>query len=492
MDSSARKTDMDVKDMDAFKDETQHIDSLGHVSIDADKEKKLLRKLDLWISPIMTIIFLTAYLDRSNIGNAASAGMIADLNMSGDELGNAVTLFYVTYLAFEVPCSLVLKKFRPGRMIPVLIFCWSIVIIGTGFIHTAGHLYASRLLLGSFESGMFPCLALYLSTFYQPHEQALRVSYLFVSAALSGSFGGLFAYALLKMDGVAGMAGWRWLFIVEGCVSILIAILVFFCLPDSFETARFLNEEDRVLMRLRAERSARYNGRPEFDWKDVRSAATDPKLYISCWSQFMADTCSFGMSTFLPLIIKSFGFDTVTTQLLTIPVFFWASLAYIAVSWLSDRWMRRAFFMMPVCVVTAVGYAINIGLPVSSRGALYFSTFLIGPGIYVIVGLNCAWLLNSHAPYYKRAMAIGMNQSIGNSSGIVVGQIFKTKVNGKYLMGLSASLAAVLLAMLGHLSLYLYLRRQNRLRDQMTEEERQREISNGKTGDLHPDYRYTL
>jgi MFS family permease len=95
-------------------------------------------------------------------------------------------------------------------MIPALMFCWSIVIIGTGFMKTAGQLYASRLLLGLFESGMFPCLALYLSMFYKREEQALRVAYLLVSAALSGAFGGLFAFALLKMDGVAGLEGWRY------------------------------------------------------------------------------------------------------------------------------------------------------------------------------------------------------------------------------------------------------------------------------------------
>lgn len=375
-------------------------------------------------------------------------------------------------------------------------------------MQNTGQLYASRLLLGLFESGMFPCLALYLSTFYQPQEQALRISYLFVASALSGSFGGLFAYALLKMDGVGGLEGWRWLFIIEGCGSVVVATAVYFLLPDNFETARFLNEEDRSLMRIRAEINARYNGAPDFDWAEVKRAVLDPKLYISCWSQFMADICSFGLSSFLPLIIKSFGYDTVTTQLLTIPVFFWASCAYIVVSWMSDRWQQRALFMMPACLVTAVGYAVNLGVPTSERGALYFSTFLIAPGVYMIVGLNCTWLLNSHAPYYKRAMAIGMNQSIGNSAGVVVrqfpallplctdifqvGQIFKTTQDGKYVMGLSASLAAVLLAVLGHASLYFYLRRQNRKRDAMTEEERTAEIQKGKAGDFHPDYRYAL
>jgi MFS family permease len=120
-------------------------------------------------------------------------------------------------------------------------FCWSVVIIGTGFMHTAGQLYASRLLLGFFDSGMFPCLAVYLSTFYKPEEQGFRIAYLLVSAALSGAFGGLFAYALLKMDGVGGLAGWRWLFIVEGCATVVVSVLLYFLLPDDFETAYFLN-----------------------------------------------------------------------------------------------------------------------------------------------------------------------------------------------------------------------------------------------------------
>lgn len=377
-------------------------------------------------------------------------------------------------------------------MIPLLMFCWSIVLIGTGFIHNAGQLYASRLLLGLFESAMFPCLTLYLSTFYAPREQALRVAYLFVSAALSGSFGGLFAYGLLKMNGVAGLAGWRWLFIIEGCGSVLIAALIFFLLPDDFENAKFLNEHDRQLMRIRAEINVKYHGKPQFEWAEVKKALKDPKLYVSAWSQFWADICSFGFSSFLPLIIKSFGFDTITTQLLTIPVYFWASGVYLAVSWMSDKWQRRAFFMVPAALVTAIGYAVNIGSPASARGALYFSTFLIAPGIYVIVGLNATWLLNSHAGYYKRATAIGMNQSIGNSAGVVVGQVFKKTVHGKYLLGLSFSLGSVVLAACGHTALYFLLKSDNKKRDAMTPEQREHEIQHGKGGDFHPDYRYAL
>lgn len=148
--------------------------------------------------------------------------------------------------------------------------------------------------------------------------------------------------------------------------------------------------------------------------------------------------------------------------------------------------------MVPAVLVTAVGYALNLGVHSGQRGVLYFSLYLIAPGIYIIVGLNAAWLLNSHAGYFKRATAIGMNQTIGNSAGFVVGQVFKTKVDGKYLLGLSFSLGIILAGGMGHFALYMWLRQQNKKRDNMTEEERLAEISNGKGGDFHPDYRYVL
>ncbi|KAF3406561.1 hypothetical protein DPV78_000539 [Talaromyces pinophilus] len=461
-----------------------------HLYVDPVTEKKLLRKLDLWISPVVCVVFLAAYLDRSNIGNAASAGMTADLGMNNSQYGNAVTLFYATYVFFEIPSVLFVKKFHPRRMIPALMFCWSLVIIGSGFMHNAGELYATRLLLGVFEAGMYPCLSLYLTTYYKPTEQALRVSYMFVSAALSGAFGGLFAYALLKMVGVAGYAGWRWLYIIEGCASVVVSILVYIFLPDSFETARFLTEDEKQLMRTRAALMTRYNGKSVMEWSEIKKAVLDLKTWISCWSQFMGDICSFGFSTFLPLIIKSFGFDTVTTQLLLIPVYSWAAGIYIGISWFSDKYRRRAPFMIPAALVTAVGYAINLGS--NSRGPLYFATFLIGPGIYIIAGINSTWVLNCHAGYYKRATAIGMNQSLGNCAGLVVGQVFKSKVNGKYQMGLSFSLGAICLAGLGHFVLALYLNQQNKKRDTMSEEKRAQAIEQGKNGDFHPDFRYPI
>jgi MFS family permease len=126
-----------------------------------------------------------------------------------NQFSTAVSIFYATYVTFETPWAILLKKLTPRYVITGLCMVWSLTTIFSGFITNIGGLYATRLILGACEAGLFPSLNLYLTMIYRREEQAKRVSYLFVCAALSGAFGGLLAYAILFMDGVAGVAGWR-------------------------------------------------------------------------------------------------------------------------------------------------------------------------------------------------------------------------------------------------------------------------------------------
>jgi cation transport ATPase len=178
----------------------------------------------------------------------------------------------------------------------------------------------------------------------------------------------------------------RWLFIVEGILSVAIAFALWIGMPDSYENAKFLNEEDKELMRLRSIKHDRYmRSNESFDKKEVMKAFKDKKLWIGALIQFLGDILSFGISTFLPTLVKSFSFDSVLTQLLTVPVYFWAVGVYIAVSFWSDKIQKRAVFMVPGGLAVAIGYAILCGVPMSLRGVLYFACFLIVPGTYVSV-----------------------------------------------------------------------------------------------------------
>jgi hypothetical protein len=135
----------------------------------------------------------------------------------------------------------------------------------------------------------------------------------------------------------------------------------------------------------------------------------------------------------------------------------------------------------------------QLGVPMTSTAVLYFATFVTATGIYCVVGLNVTWIINSNAGYFKRATAIGLQQTIGNSAGIMAGQIYRLKdSDGRYVIGHSVSLAAITLAACGYATMFFLLRRLNRQREEMSIEERVREIESGKMGDRHPDFRYTL
>lgn len=135
--------------------------------------------------------------------------MPKDIGASDSQFSTAVSIFYATYVTFETPFAILLKKITPRVLLSSLCIVWSIVTIFSGFIQNVGGLYATRLILGACEAGLFPGLNIYLTMVYRREEQAKRVAYLFSCTALSGAFGGLLAYALLQMDGVAGRAGWR-------------------------------------------------------------------------------------------------------------------------------------------------------------------------------------------------------------------------------------------------------------------------------------------
>ena len=184
--------------------------------IDHHAEDKLVRRMDKFIVPTVMLAYLLCFLDRTNIGNARLFGLEEDLGLQGSQYQIAVAVLFVPYVLVEVPSNLVLKKFRPSRWLSFITVSWGIVSTCTGFVQNFAGLVATRVLLGLLEGGLLPGLTVYLTLFYTKKEIALRIGFLFVSSALAGASGGLLAYCISFMDGVAGYSGWRWVFILEG------------------------------------------------------------------------------------------------------------------------------------------------------------------------------------------------------------------------------------------------------------------------------------
>ncbi|ETN37578.1 uncharacterized protein HMPREF1541_07200 [Cyphellophora europaea CBS 101466] len=408
-------------------------------------ERKVVAKLDLYVCPILILLQLISFLDRGNIGYAATQGMIVDINLRGTQLNTAISLFYPLYILAEPPAALIVKRLGFNRVIPTAALCWGIVCLGNGFVQNFAGLAVCRMLLGAFEGFLFPSLTLMLANWYKREEIGLRISYLFIAAAMASAFGGLIAFGILYMDGVAGYPGWRWLYIIEGCATVAIAAACYFAIPSSYTTAWFLTDAEKAIMRRRAELTEAYSGgNGQYTRAEFMLAVRDVKTWLHGVIQVMCLTVLYGFSVFLPIILRfGFNYSVKQSQYLSIPVFAWGSLVYGIAGYLSDRFSRRFLVCVLCAPVGVVGYAVLLGGEAVSVGVKYFATFLIASCAWMLGGGNLAWLSTNTAPDGKRAASIGIALSLGNVGGIISGQIYPQTMAPAYTLGHAWSLGAV-------------------------------------------------
>ncbi|KJZ76799.1 hypothetical protein HIM_03676 [Hirsutella minnesotensis 3608] len=457
-------------------------------------ERKLLRKLDLHIIPLVMALYLCSFLDRVNIGNARLYKLEADLGLSPTQFQVAVSILFVTYLLFEVPSNLVLKLLTPRRWIAFIVTAWGLVATLSGLVESYGALLACRLLLGALEAGLFPGLNVYLTLFYTKRELALRVGYLFVSAGVAGGLGGLLAYGIGHLDGARGMHGWRWIFILEGLPSVLLGLLTYFLLPNDGPSAYFLSDAEKALMETRRRREyGSTRSSQDFSRKDMVKAFTDWKVWAFSLAQFGVDTMLYGFSTFLPTIINDLGtWSVAQVQLLTVPCYFLGAAVYMATAVLSDRVQMRGVFCVAFGTISVVGYAVL--LSASSPAVHYFACFLVAGGLYVIVGLPLAWLPNNSPRYGKRTTATGLQLTLGNASGILSAFIYPKSDAPRYVRGHAVTLSMVALGVAIYGAMWMWYRRENTRRGTGQLSEKHKGLNEDELeelGDDSPRYRYT-
>ncbi|KIX92931.1 uncharacterized protein Z520_11407 [Fonsecaea multimorphosa CBS 102226] len=460
-------------------------DDDASIVVDPVLERRVLRKFDLLVCPQLGLLLLLCQLDRSNIGNAVVFGLVDSLGLVGIEFNNLSMLFYVLYIVFEIPWVMAVKRFGPNKVLAIALVSWSAVTIGTGFIHNYHQAIACRLLLGLTEAGTVPALTFIVSTIYNRQDQAKRIATLYIASAASGAFGGLIAYGIQSMGARHGLEAWRWLFIVEGIISIVLGGICWLSLPSSPERAWFLNQEEREMMAARKRRNLLYKGSDEFSWSWVRMAFKDPFVYGAAAAMFCSTIPLYGLATFLPTIIRGLGYSSLQANYFTIPVYVFVTIVVIIVSYLSDRFQQRSFFAIGAAWACVVGYAIAIGS--SKPGVGYFAMFLVVAGVYPFNNMVITWVSNNISPEHKRSVAIPLFFSLANSAGLVASQIYPSRDGPRYVMGNSVSLGVEAFASLIVIAMYLLVRRRNQQKEKLVA---QGATENGKLGDQALDFKY--
>jgi len=369
------------------------------------------------------MLYLLSFLDRSNIGNAKLDGLTTQLGMDQSQYLNALTMYFLGYVLFEIPSNIVLKKLTPRIWLPTLMVVWGIVSVLMGLVHNYSGLMAVRFFLGATEAGLFPGVVYYLSCWYKRKESHFRISIFFSAASLAGAFGGALAYAIGLMNGVGGKSGWSWIFIIEGLLTIILASASYFWVHNYPDTVSFLTQEEKELLlsRLRDDNDA-LNGET-FSWKYVMTTFKDPSVWLYCFCFMGCSLPLYTLSLFLPTIINDLGYSAANAQLLTVPPYFVATVLTFCTAWGSHYVNRRAPFIIGGAVLAIVGYIIL--MTDSTAGVQYFATFLCTGGVYPATAITLSWPANNVSGQLKRAVACAMQISIGNIGAIVGTQLYR-------------------------------------------------------------------
>ncbi|KAM5541466.1 hypothetical protein V8D89_005020 [Ganoderma adspersum] len=361
--------------------------------------------------------------------NAKIAGLVSDLHLTGLQYNLCAAIFFITYCLFEVPSNLALKLTSPSKWIPFIMFCWGIVMISMAFVNNfAGLLvyvtdpsgsFCQCLILGSdaahasSSAGLFPGVTFYLCMRYPRTAQAQRISILSGASALAGAFGGLLAFGIEKMAGIRGLAGWLWIFLLEGLVTTIVALLAFFVMQDYPENATFLTDTERTWL-VNTIKNDTTGLSKAFKWKFLWHALRDlhTRLMIGIYLFILIPAYSFVL--FLPTIIAE---SAKTAQLLSVPPNAIGCVLTILSGILSDRVRARGPFVLAGSVTALVGYVVLFAT--RSPGAGYAGTMVAACGLFPSVALTLAWTGGNVGGDVKKAVVIAMVIGVGNLGGTV-------------------------------------------------------------------------
>ncbi|KAJ3904179.1 MFS general substrate transporter [Lentinula edodes] len=436
------------------------------VNTDSVNEKKLMRRIDLHVIPWLALLYFLNFMDRGNIGNAKLYGMTTNINhpISDTQYLIALTVYFFPYALLEPASNVILRRLKPSLWLSSLIFCWGVVMVCHGFIQSYGGLVAVRVLLGVTEAGMYPGIVFYISSWYKRAEMGSKIAFFFSSATLSGAFSGLLSVAIHNMDGVGGLAGWRWIFILEGLVTIVVALLSFWVIQDYPENAKFLSEKERVFVIRRLEDDVRLSAageqyRKKYVWQSVK----DWKTWVAMGIYMGFDGPLYAFSLFLPTIINKLGFTATKANLLTIPPYAWGCVTTVAVGILGDRIGTRYYMSLFLFATGAAGYIILIAS--RSPGLSYFAVFLAASAIYPSIPNNVAWVAGNVEGAYKRSVTLGMAIGWGNINGAVTSNIYRSTDSPWYTMGHGIVLAYIGIGLICVTIMRVGLHRENARRD---------------------------
>ncbi|KAF3393135.1 hypothetical protein DPV78_010213 [Talaromyces pinophilus] len=394
-------------------------------------EKSLKRKLDARCS-LFVLIYIMNYLDRNNMSAARLKGLQKDLNLTNTQYATCLSILYVGYILMQVPSNIFINRIqRPSLYIGVAMTLWGLVSTCSGLAQNFSHMVAIRFLLGFVEAAFLPGALLILSKWYTRKELTTRNAILFCGNLISNAFSSLIAAGVLSnMQGVLGHSAWRWLFWIEGAITMAIAFFAVFILPDLPSNARGFTEDERLVAQLRILEDV---GEADID-SDKQSlfaglimALKDVKIYIMMLS-LTAYVVGLSFNAFFPTLTATLGFSYVPTLLMSAPPWVFSCIVSLINAWHADRTQEKIWHIYGPMFMGLVGFVISMStLNVAAR---YVALFLQA-GSYAGFIVFYSWISSSFPrPPAKRAVALAIVNAFSQLGNVAGSYVWNLSENG--------------------------------------------------------------
>ncbi|KAJ3128129.1 hypothetical protein HK100_009346 [Physocladia obscura] len=435
-----------------------------------EEEKTLLNKIDWHVLPILTLLYLLSFLDRTNIGNAKLDGLIPALGIK--DYSTLLSIFFIGYVLFEVPSNIILKRTSPPLWLPTITLGWGILTMVMGFLSDQTGIYIVRFVLGAVEAGLFPGSVFVFSLYYARKERHYRTSLFFSGAAAAGAFGGIFAYALGLLDGKGGKGGWAWIFIIEGLLTVIVSLVAYFFVPNyPHLSKRFTPREKEII-------AARISDDPDaiddeiFSWDGVWQAFRDPYVYLYGLLFHGFAFALYSLSLFMPTIIAGLGYASWQAQLMTVPPYIVAFITTMSTAHAAFVYNRRFIFIIGAALVAIVGYIIQITSP--TVGGRYVSVFITASGVYAGNALLLSLPSENVSGQTKRVTALALQITLGDIGAIAGTLLYRIPLGGlantSYNVSHGLAILWLFVGIFAASSLWFLLSRENARRDKVEAE----------------------
>lgn len=344
-----------------------------------------------------------------------------------------ISIFFVPYVIFAPPFAMLAKKYGPSTALPIMMFCFGSMTLLSAAVQNFAGLFVLRWFLGMAESAFFPTVIYYLTTFYRRGELARRLAIFYAASNIASAFSGLLAFAIFHIKD-SSILVWRYLFILEGSMTVLFAIFAFFYLPKNAEAAKFLNAEERELAfhRIQVDSSSVVN--EKFNLKEALQIFKQPTTYGFIAIEMCLGVPIQGVGLFLPQIIQRLKYDTIKTNLYTVAPNVTGAVMLLILAFSSDYTRLRFPFIILGFTLTFVGFIIYAAIDDVERQLqlAYFATFMMCWGTSAPSVLLSTWYNNNIAHEGRRVTLTSVGVPLANVMGLVSSNIFRQQDAPKY------------------------------------------------------------